>query len=161
MKKWMPTRSAFLLLCEARSLPLYSFATHDRIASAQVPLCAPCTRTLGLFLPRLGSPMVRMSTAALPAEAKCLLPCNLDRRPGSCLIVDGYCRCWPDLLARSRVCSEYRELLSKSQCTSGDIALHTLLHISDQYETVQNLSGWQRTRGGDYGAVDRTDRRVA
>ena len=54
--------------CEARSLPFHSFATHDRIESAQVPLCAPCTRAMGLFLPRLGSRMVRLSTSALPAQ---------------------------------------------------------------------------------------------
>src|SRR5579864_8309671 len=28
------------------------------------------------------------------------------------------------------LCHEYRELLWNSQCTSGDIPLHTLLHIS-------------------------------
>ena len=36
--------------CEASSLPCHSFATHDLIASAQVPLCPPCTRAMGLFL---------------------------------------------------------------------------------------------------------------
>src|SRR6266567_3689096 len=54
--------------CEARSLPFHSFATHDLIESAHVPLCAPCTRAMGLFLPRLGSRMVRLSTSALPAQ---------------------------------------------------------------------------------------------
>jgi len=53
---------------EARSLPFHSFATHDLIESAHVPLCAPCTRAMGLFLPRLGSRMVRLSTSALPAQ---------------------------------------------------------------------------------------------
>jgi hypothetical protein len=42
------------------------------------------------------------------------------------------------------LCHEYRELLWKSQCTSGDIALHTLLHI---WGPIRNCSECDRTHG--------------
>src|SRR5436189_3384712 len=114
---------------EARSLPFHYFATNDLIESAHVPLCELAQEKWACF----SSQRVADGTAVhvcSPRSRKCLLPCNLDRRPGSCLIVDGHWRCWPDLLARSLVCSEYRERLWKSQCTSGDISLNILLHIS-------------------------------
>src|SRR5258708_31444500 len=55
------------------------------------------------------------------------LPCNLDRRPGSCLMVDGHWRCWPDILATSLVCFEYSRRLSRSHPLSGGISLPLLL----------------------------------
>src|SRR5437773_12499516 len=84
---------------------------------------------MGLFLPRLGSQMVRLSTSALPAEAKCLLPCTRDRRPGSCLMVDGHWRCWPDLLATSLVCFEYSRRHPRSHPLSGGLSLPLLLPL--------------------------------
>src|SRR5260221_7784362 len=42
------------------------------------------------------------------------------------------------------LCHEYRELLWKSQGTSGDIALHTLLHI---WGPRRNCSECDRTHG--------------
>ena len=62
-----------------------------------------------------------------PRSRKCLLPCNLDRRPGSCLVVDGHWRCWPDILATSLVCLEYRRRLSRSHPLSGGISLPLVL----------------------------------
>src|SRR5437588_9825652 len=59
----------------------------------------------------------------LSRSRKCLLPFNLDRRPGSCLIIDGHWRCWPDILATSLVCFEYSRRLSRSHPLSGGISL--------------------------------------
>jgi len=78
---------------------------------------------MGLFLLSLGSRMGRLSTSALPAARKCLLPCKLDRRPGSCLMVDGHWRCWPDIRAPSPVCSKYSRRLSRSHPLSGGLSL--------------------------------------
>src|SRR2546421_12805742 len=112
--------------CEASSLPFHYFATNDLIESAHVPLCELAQEQWACF----SSQRVADGTAVhvrSPRSWKCLLPCNLDRRPGSCLIVDGHWRCWPDLLARSLVCSEYRRRLSRSHPLSGGISLPLLL----------------------------------
>src|SRR5256885_11109352 len=55
------------------------------------------------------------------------LPCNLDRRPGSCLMVDGHWRSWPDFLAKSLVCFEYSRRLWRSHPLSGGLSLPLLL----------------------------------
>jgi hypothetical protein len=126
MKQLLPTRSAFLLrarlvLCHAiTSQPMTSSHLH------MYPY-ANLHKSNGPFSPRSGSRMVRLSTSALPAARKCLLPFNLDRRPGSCLMVDGHWRCWPDILATSLVCSEYSRRLSRSHPLSGGISLPLLL----------------------------------
>src|SRR6266852_8807634 len=102
------------------------FATPDLIASAHVPLCELAQEQWACF----SSQWVADGTAVhvrSPRSRKCLLPCKLDRRPGSCLMVDGHWRCWPDLLARSLVCSEYRRRLSRSHPLSGGISLPLLL----------------------------------
>src|SRR2546421_1906713 len=51
------------------------------------------------------------------------LPFTLDRLPGSCLMVDGHWRSWPDILATSLVCFEYSRRLSRSHPLSGGISL--------------------------------------
>ena len=109
--------------CEASSLPFHYFATHDLIASAHVPLCELAQEPWACF----SSQRVADGTAVnvrSPRSRKCLLPCNLDRRPGGCLIIDGHWRCWPDILATSLVCFEYSRRLSRASpalrwyCTS-------------------------------------------
>src|SRR5260370_35984881 len=105
-----------------------------------------CTRAMGLFLLSLGSPMVRLSTSALPAARKCLLPCKLDRRPESCLLVDGHWRCWPDLGAPSLGCFEYRRRPSRSHPLSGGISLPLLLPaVPPQEQSASSASGEQDT----------------
>ncbi len=81
----------------------------------------------GPVSPRSGSRMGRLSTSALPAARKCLLPCKLDRRPESCLLVDGHWRWWPDLRAPSLVCFEYSRRLSRSHPLSGGLSLPLFL----------------------------------
>src|SRR5438876_11136392 len=67
MKQLMPTWSAFLL--RARLVLCHSIPSQHMTSSNlhMYPL-RTCTRAMGLFLPRLGSQMVRLSTSALPAQ---------------------------------------------------------------------------------------------
>ncbi len=126
MKKLMPTESAFLL--RARLVLCHSI-TSQQMTSSHLHMypSANLHKSNGPVSP---APRVADGTAVnvrSPRSRKCLLPFNLDRRPGSCLMVDGHWRCWPDILATSLVCFEYRRRLSRSHPLSGGISLPLLL----------------------------------
>jgi hypothetical protein len=124
-------------------LPFHYFATNDLIESAHVPLCELAQEQWAFF----PSQRVADGTAVhvrSPRSRKCLLPCNLDRRPGSCLMVDGHWRCWPDILATSLVCFEYRRRLSRSHPLSGGISLPLLLPAVPQRRRAPLLAAVSR-----------------
>src|SRR6266566_8300361 len=104
----------------------------------------------GPVSPRSGSRMGRLSTSALPAARKCLLPCKLDRRPESCLLVDGHWRWWPDLRAPSLVCFEYSRRLSRSHPLSGGISLPLISTFTSccatEEQSASSASGEQGVR---------------
>src|SRR5207244_8558381 len=126
MKQWMPTRSAFLL--RARLVLCHSITSqHMTSSNLHMYPSANLHKSNGPVSP---APRVADGTAVnvrSPRSRKCLLPCNLDRRPGSCLMVDGHWRCWPDILATSLVCSEYSRRLPRSHPLSGGLSLPLLL----------------------------------
>jgi len=119
---------------------LSSFATHDRIASAQVPLCeqAQCSWASGRAWDGCPRPLS-------PRPGKCLLPCKLDRRPGSCLLVDGHWRWWPDLRAPSLVCFEYSRRFRRSHPLSGGLSLPLLLPAVPQRRRAPLQAAVNRT----------------
>src|SRR6266478_5629722 len=91
----------------------------------------PAALTLILICPspgsRSGTP-AHFSTSGGPYAVITIalgiaVPFNLDRLPGSCLMVDGHWRSWPDILATSLVCFEYSRRLSRSHPLSGGISL--------------------------------------
>ena len=101
---------------------LSSFATHDRIASAQVP-CANRPSALG---PRVAhGTAVQVRSPRGPGSVSC--HAILTDEKASCLLVDGHGRGWPDLRAPSLVCSEYSRRLSRSHPLSGGLSLPLLL----------------------------------
>ena len=113
MKQWMPTRSAFLL--RARLVLCHSITSQHMTSSNlhRYP-CANLHKSNGPVSPE---PRVADGTPVhvrSPRSRMCLLHFNLDRRLGSCLMVDGHWRCWPDLLATSLVCSEYSRRLPRA-----------------------------------------------
>src|SRR6266496_3004051 len=126
MKKLMPTRSAFLL--RARLVLCHSI-TSQQMTSSNLHMYpyANLHKSNGPFSPRSGSRMVRLSTSALPAQGSVSCTSILTDSQGSCLIVDGHWRSWPDILATSLVCYKYRRRLSRSHPLSGGISLPLLL----------------------------------
>src|SRR5438132_12235932 len=95
----------------------------------------PAALTLILICPspgsRSGTP-AHFSTSGGPYAVITIalgiaVPFNLDRRPGSCLMVDGHWRSWPDFLAKSLVCFEYSRRLWRSHPLSGGLSLPLLL----------------------------------
>src|SRR5437868_14400275 len=126
MKQWMPTRSAFLL--RAR-LVLCQSITSQHMTSSNLHMY-PSANLHKSNGPVSTAPRVADGTAVhvrSPRSRKCFLPFNLDRRPGSCLMVDGHWRCWPDIRATSLVCFEYSRRLSRSHPLSGGLSLPLLL----------------------------------
>src|SRR2546423_11930946 len=128
MKKLMPTRSAFLL--RARLVLCHSI-TSQHMTSSNLYMY-PSANLHTSNGPVSPAPRVADGTAVnvrSPRSRKCLLPCNLDRRPGSCLMVDGHWRSWPEILATSLVCFEFSRRLPRSHPLSGGLSLHLYFHL--------------------------------
>src|SRR5260370_3076651 len=115
----------------------------ERLNRLAIPIIA--VRHIFSFMKQL----LPTRSAFLLRARRVLCHAILTDEKASCLMVDGHWRCWPDILATSLACFEYKRRLSRSHPLSGGISLPLVLPAVPQRRRAPLPAAVSRTGARD------------